>query len=246
MRDHSKPLPVLILALAACGVSEDESALDARVPSSSRPDAAVAVERPAELILNEVNANQSGLHDLVELRVVAGGTTRGWRLERSPREPVLLAELPDVVVESGELIVVHLEPPSTLAGYAGAVNVAGVAAGEIPYTNQVLVLRDPSGKWASAVPFVREDLVDPDRQPRDFPGDLQAIIDAGLWSPACAPAPCGHGSNLAEIAVRWSGLGSSPTGASVARIGAGTNLGARSDWQAVAREEPRQTFGAPN
>lgn len=221
----------LLLAVAACGaddelvVSPPRPRPDARL-AAAVVDAAAAPVGPAELVLNEVAANQDGLRDLVELRVVSGGTTAGWRLERSPRDPVVLATLPDGVVRAGELLVVHLDAERQ----------------EIPYTHQVLTLRAPSGALSSAVPFMRPELVDRDRQPRDFPANLQHIIDAKLWSPACAPAPCSYESNLAEVAVSWAGLGTTPDGASVARVAAGSGEGSRAEWRSPAPS----TWGAAN
>jgi hypothetical protein len=234
---------------------------DAPVPA---PDA--APPPPATVILNELSPDFPSQHDLVELLVRTSGTTKGIRLERDyPHAPSLLATLPDVVVAKGDVIVVHLSPAGTSAAaetlavdekktadnFDGAWDFLG-EANDLPYSNVVVAIRGADGTVQSAVPFFRSDLTDPDVQPRAFPADLQGIIDGGLWSETCAPAPCAYSSNLAAVTVGWAGVGSSPdpsvaAGTSVARKPNGLNMMKKSDWQQpLATSAPYNTYGAAN
>jgi hypothetical protein len=223
-------------------------------PDAGTPDAVVMLQ-PAELLINEVNPHVDGERDLVELLVVRGGRLAGITLVQSyPRSPQLLATLPDAVVEEGDLVVVHLFPGAEVTtetagpsqhdsadNFAGAWDVAGEDV-DLSYLNVVLALRDAEGAAMTAVPFFRPDIVDPDQQPRFFPADVQAIIDAGLWAAACAPSPCSYAGNLADVTVPWSGVSNQRGGTSVARDPGAPDTRTPADWQPVGAS----SFGDPN
>jgi hypothetical protein len=204
-----------------------------------------------------VSANL-GSRALIELLVTEGGTTRGWKLERDYRTgATIVALLPDVVVATGDLIVIHMTPGAgtvigestsksqfqTTENYDGAWDFLGTND-TIGTDNRILALRDPDGQIDSVVPFFRPDVANPPRT--FFPGDVQAAIGAGLWQEVCDPSPCTYSSNLDEVTVVWTGLGATPEGASVARKPGGVNDRKVSDWQGVPTTEPLNTLGAPN
>jgi hypothetical protein len=228
-------------------------AIDAPLPE---PDAEPPPP-PAGLLINEVNGNL-GSRALIELLVTQGGTTAGWKLERDYRTgATVVANLPDVVVATGDLIVIHMTPAGgtvlaettakdqhqTSENFDGAWDFFGTPD-VIGDDNRILVLRDPAGEVDSLVPFFRPDIADPART--FFPGDVQAAIDAGLWNETCVPAPCTYSSNLDDVTVTWTGLGDTREGASVSRKPGGVNEKKRSDWQDVPESAPLNTFGAPN
>jgi hypothetical protein len=238
---------------------------DAGEPDASPPDAGPA--GPATVILNELSPNLAQSHDLVELLVTVAGTTNGIQLERDPQAPVVLATLPDVMVAAGDLIVVHLAPAGTTAtaetmakdeaatadNYADAWDFLGTSD-DIPFSDVVLSIRGADGVVTSAVPFVNRALgPDPDMHPRTFPGDVDAVIAAGLWAETCDPTPCDYGGNLESICVDWEGAGttadpSSPSGASVSRVHDARDHHDIGDWQVPnpAGTPPYSSFGAPN
>jgi hypothetical protein len=161
---------------------------------------------------------------------------------------------------------VHMSPAGTTAAaettavdekvtadnFSGAWDFLGDEA-DIPYSNAVLALRDAKGTVTSAVPFVRSDVTDPDKMPRDFPADVQALIDAGLWAETCAPSPCSYTGNLGAITVDWAGAGTDrfpalASGASVARKADGKDDHKKSDWQPVntGPTGPYNSYGVKN
>lgn len=225
------------------------------------PDAAPAIDAAppvqAELIINEVNANL-GSRALIELFVTKGGTTAGWKLERDYRTgPTIVANLPDVVVATHDLIVIHMTPGGgtvkaetdsksefqTSENYDGAWDFFG-NNDTIGTDNRILVLRAPDGTVDSVVPFFRPDISNPMRA--FYPGDVQAAIDAALWNEVCDPAPCTYSSNLNEVTVSWTGMGDTPAGASVQRKAGAVDQHKASDWQAVPTTGTLNTFGLPN
>jgi len=236
------------------GVRGDALLSGAIGPLAQRKDVA-AVENyllslkppTANLVINEVNPNITGSRDLVELRVVSGGSVAGVKLEMDLISPVKLADLPPILVVTDDLIVVHMTPaadePSELGTkqeclastcFAAAWDVAGAAVG-IPFSNRILVLRKPGG-IIDAVPFAL-----PAGTTTTFPQNLQALQSAGLWSPAnCGGALCTYVSTptAIDVSVDWSG--SSATNSVQRKPGADTN--SKTDWQGGGS----QTFGAPN
>jgi hypothetical protein len=66
-------------------------------------------ETPAGVRINEVNANIASGCDLIELRVTSSGTLRNVRVqERTGGSSELQLDLPNVVVATNDIVVVHL------------------------------------------------------------------------------------------------------------------------------------------
>ncbi|MEZ4398522.1 MAG: Ig-like domain-containing protein [Kofleriaceae bacterium] len=63
-------------------------------------------QMPAQVRINEVNANIAGGCDLIELRVVAGGVMTGFVLQE--RDTATLLTFPSFTVATNDLIVVHM------------------------------------------------------------------------------------------------------------------------------------------
>ncbi len=68
---------------------------------------------PAVVRINEVNANITGGCDLIELRVVTGGTLNGFKLqERTGGSGELALTFPHVIAATNDFVVVHLSSGS--------------------------------------------------------------------------------------------------------------------------------------
>lgn len=203
----------------------------------------------AVLMLNELNPNVSGSADLVELRVVSGGSVEGMRLEQQVATATTLATLPTLVVAGSDIIVIHLNPGASIATettvksactdagcYANAWDVRGGTTG-LTYSNQVLSIVRSNGTRMDSVPFVRNT-----SSTGAFPADLQTIQGQGLWLPVnCGGSPCTYASAPTAIAVSalWDSVGSTPTSNSVRRSTT-TDTNTAADWSVGAH-----SFGAP-
>lgn len=76
---------------------------------------------PAVVRINEVNANIAGGCDLIELRVVSGGSMTGFKLqERTGGGGELALTFPTFVVQTNDFIVVHLNANSATCNPNGA------------------------------------------------------------------------------------------------------------------------------
>ena len=76
---------------------------------------------PAVVRINEVNANIGGGCDLIELRVVAGGSMTGFKIqERIGGTGELAFTFPTFVVQTNDFIVVHLNSASATCNPNGA------------------------------------------------------------------------------------------------------------------------------
>lgn len=210
----------------------------------------VGFQASAKLLINEANVNVTGAKDLVELLVIQGGPVGGMFLQEVRNNPTTLATFPDLTVATGDIIVVHLNPDASLvsetvsktqstaaAAYATAWDFAGGTAG-IGFGNRVLAVKDRNGTIVDAVPFVT-----PGQSPAgDFPGQLQALQAAGLWSPQdCSGALCTYESSPTafDVSVDWRTTNKIET--SVQRI-PGANTKHSSDWMT----QGPSTFGRPN
>lgn len=224
------------------------------------PDSAqfAAFVTPAKAIINEINANILGGHDLVELLVTQSGTTSGLTLHQVGSTDELLATLPAIEVSAGDLIVVHLVPtmsetciettsksqcPSALTStyYDAAWDVLGGTTG-LTYTCRVLEVRSASDALVDAVPFALPTTPSP---PASFPSIVQQLQAAGWWLPVdCSGSLCTYVStpSVFDISVDTTGLGTTASGNSVQRKSGGTNTHSRPDWNAAAAS----TFGAAN
>lgn len=74
---------------------------------------------PAVLKINEINANITGNCDLIELRVISGGSIGNFTL--TERDLSILT-LPDMIVATNDIIVVHINSPSATCNPGNAVN----------------------------------------------------------------------------------------------------------------------------
>lgn len=76
---------------------------------------------PAVVRINEVNANIATSCDLIELRVVTGGTLNGIKLqERVGGSGELAFTFPPVIVQTNDFVVVHLNASNTTCNPSGA------------------------------------------------------------------------------------------------------------------------------
>ncbi|SEM22369.1 Ig-like domain-containing protein [Stigmatella aurantiaca] len=235
------------------------------VPSPGNTATFKGYRTQAVLVLNEVNPNVStanGNRDLIELKVLSAGNTSGMTLVQEPANgstQSLLATLPDVSVQAGDLIVIHMSPDAArgdattsettaknentaTTNYPEAWDFVGNAT-HIVFSNQVLRIKSVAGATQDAVPFARSDLTGTSR-PSGFPPRLQAAQAEGLWLPAnCNGELCVYDTtpqNAVNVSVDWKNAGSAQTGVSIRRVGA-TDTHQASDWASGP-----QSFGLPN
>lgn len=201
----------------------------------------------AILKINELNPNIGSSLDLVELLVVQSGTTDQIKLQQdlTPTSPTLLATLPNVNVTAGDLIVIHLGAPTSTTEttsktqcvaascYGGAWDFNGGATG-ISFGSRVIVVRAPDGTVQDAVPFTTTGTA-----AAIFGPDVQALITAGLWGPACASGNC-TGTEAQAISAVWTATGTVATGNSC-RLTLGANTRTKADWTVTTN-----TFGLGN
>jgi hypothetical protein len=212
----------------------------------------------AKLIINEVAPNVADDMDLVELLVVEAGSTRGIQLWQDfTAATELLAVLPTLAVDAGQIIVVHLQNPDALtetesreectdpACYDAAWDVAGEpqANRSIGYSYRLLYLLDADEAILDAVPFTRRlppNLTGPDA----FPADLAHVIDTGDWKTPCAE-PCDYTNrqNLFDATVNWTDAGTSPTGSTIQRKTDSPDTDTIADWNATTTAS---SLGEPN
>jgi hypothetical protein len=191
------------------------------------------------------------------LKVVSGGTLDGITITQVANAVDLLATLPQVLVATGDLIVVHLNPvgaagaapasettaknqyPAAVYGanYDGAWDVRDVNALTlgVAYTLRVLEVRDPQQNVQDAVPFY----ITSTSEPPGFQTEIQALQAAGQWLPAdCAGAPCTFATtpSLLDISVAWDGAGTTPSGNSIGRKTGSPDTNQASDWNAAGAQ----------
>ena len=206
---------------------------------------------PLNLRLNEVAPNITSSADLVELRVMAGGSVGGMTLQQDMSPPTVLATLPAATVATGDLIVIHLNPPVDVTSettsktqcvsagcYPGAWDMAGGTTG-ITFSSRVLTIRAADSAITDGAAFARPDAT----QPVAFPTNLQALQAASHWLPAdCSGAPCTFVSvpTAIEVSANWTGASSSNGSTSIGRTSNG-DTDQNSDWAVGS-----STFGALN
>jgi hypothetical protein len=222
---------------------------------------------PAKLVINEVNPNISGSHDLIELRVVQAGGTGGIVIQQDFVSKTLLATLPAAIVAVDDIIVVHLNPAAGITSetmtktdcpmangcYDGAwdfVDATKATPGTtgITFSDRLLVVVAPDGSYQDAVAFTTSGA-----SPSGFPTELQALQAAGLWM----PADCGGGDgtlctytttpSAETISVQWKTGIDATTGTSVSRKnptppGTLVQTHSNADWYAPGAS----SFGAAN
>jgi hypothetical protein len=247
---------------------DSDTQINAQVPEAAtdgpitveRPGGATAttvdsftVTAPATVQINEVSPNLAGSADLVELKVLTGGSMNGIELRESPSSgTVTLATLPNVTVSAGDIVVVHLTPPggvttetsgktacSDTACYAGAWDVAGTA-NSIVYSNKVLTVSSANGTVEDGVAFVR---ASSGSTSAGFQSDLGFLQSIGAWLPVnCGGSACTDATTPTAIGISadWDGVGTLVTGNTTQRSGnADTNQAA--DWTVGA-----ESLGAGN
>jgi hypothetical protein len=222
-----------------------DTGADVVVPPDAGQDAGAGV---AILKLNEVNPNITGSVDLIELRAATAGSTNGITVEQDITSKLVLATLPAITVQAGDLIVVHLTPPvgvvnetssktscANAACYSGAWDVVGTTNG-ITYSGRVLVVRSPNSVILDGAAFYRAGSA----SPAGFPAELQALQAANQWLPANCGGPCNTVPLAEGISADWNGVGTVATGASVARK-ANADTDKAADWLVGT-----SSFGASN
>jgi hypothetical protein len=213
----------------------------------------------AQLVINEINPNISGQHDLVELLALTGGSVNGIKLLQKGSVVDTLVTLPDLTVAMGDLIVVHITPAGTTgiapaselvskneytnamysANFDGAWDILGGATG-VTFGARVLELDTPAGTFMDGAPFVVSNAA----PAAAFAGQLQALQAAGHWLPAdCGGALCTTVSvpSALDVSVDYFGAQTTAAGKSVQRK-PGMNTHQKSDWNTAAAN----SFGAVN
>jgi hypothetical protein len=230
---------LMVLGASANG-SQVTLATTPQIPSASYtvtvaadladPGAATAVftgfEVPMRLVLNEVNPALPQGADIVELLATQSGGVGGFTVEEGVLNPVLLATLPSLHLNAGDLMVVHLTPPPEVitettspaeclsaACFVTAWDVAGAPSG-LGVSDRVLVVRRPDRTIVNAVPFSGG-------SPSSASlADKAAIEQMGLWS--------GSPANWQDVSSRLS----------VQRRG---DTDSSADWSIAVT-----TYGGPN
>lgn len=195
----------------------------------------------AVLRISEINPNISSSRDLIELVVLQAGTTSGLKLTQD--RTTLLATLPDVEVQVGDVIVVHLTPIDTngdapasesssksqyptatyAANYDNAWDFLGAAA-NITFSSRVIRVETSAGVTQDGVAGTTGT-----SPPASFAAALQAIQSEGHWLPVdCGGVACTSTTGMA-IAATWSGTSSTRTGNSMRRV-SGTDTNMKDDW----------------
>ena len=229
---------------------------------------------PAKLIINEFNANITNGLDLVELKVVSGGSVAGFKLYQdfTAAKRVALTDLPpNLVVATGEFIVVHLnvpavQPTNPIITEFNIGNASGTPKADCTSASCVGTAWDVAATTSSSLPMTRrlisivgadnvvQDAVAYSKQTGGSAGngvELQGAIDASLWVGPCGlgtPVSCGDAATVSaapfdSIAynVNAPALGTTIAGASAQRKNATQPSSAATDWQTKAA-----TWGADN
>ncbi|WP_375767984.1 chitobiase/beta-hexosaminidase C-terminal domain-containing protein [Archangium gephyra] len=199
---------------------------------------------PAQLMLTEIAPGILNGKDLVELLVVKGGSVDKFTLMQGAS--TILATFPNVVVATGDIIVVHLRPatapadaPSSettsksefanssySANYDSAWDFLGTTA-EIGYSQRVLRVRDATNATQDGASFYRGG----GTPPSDFETQLKSLQDEGQWLPVnCGGAPCSTTSTptAGQVSVDWAGLPTTKDNTVRRVVAADNNLA--SDW----------------
>jgi hypothetical protein len=252
----------------AWNFKDTDGGMDGAVPDGSDQDGSVADGGSGDggtvtdggvkavLLINEINPNLTG-GDLVELKVVSGGTLNGIVLYELFAAQQALITFPDLAVQAGEVVVVHvgmLTPPANETNatgkggctetfcYPDAWDLFGRTSG-VSFSNRVIWIKNADATVEDAVPFLKSNLTG--AYPSAFPADLALIQAAGYWLPAdCSGIPCTC-TNVSDctattVAVDWKDCGNTAAGLSVQRkTTADTNT--KHDWYTGTG-----TFGLPN
>ncbi|NMO15010.1 chitobiase/beta-hexosaminidase C-terminal domain-containing protein [Pyxidicoccus fallax] len=187
--------------------------------------------RPARLRLSEIAPAVSSGRDLVELSVVEGGSVLGATLVDGNNPNAPLATLPDVTVQTGDTIVVHLNPDRFSSGvdapqsetqsrteypqamyssnYDTAWDFQGEASG-ISEGNRTLRIRDTFGVTQDAIAAI---VIQSGTPFAGYPAQLQALQAEGQWwPPNCGGVPCTYTSfpSALDVSINWTLAFSTP------------------------------------
>jgi hypothetical protein len=186
---------------------------------------------------------------------VQGGSTGNFTLTH---DTDTLATLPSVVVATGDVIVVHLNPAtvngdapvsemisktefpafSYASNYDTAWDFHGGTLG-MAYSHRVLRVKDLLGNIQDGVAFVNSSVATP---PSGYPAELQSLQAQGHWQPThCGGAPCTYTSSptAVDVSANWLGV-SSDRSITVRRL-AGMDTDWAGDWSVGA-----SSLGLPN
>lgn len=211
---------------------------------------------PATLRINELNANIAGGCDLIELRVITGGSIGGFTVSQRITN---LATLPNIQVAKNDLIVIHensgsatCNPGTSMtettginqylqATYAANYDTAWdvwTTDGGITATNNVIQVKDSTGAIQDAV-FLTD--VSTTTIAADSLTAAGVVGTANQWSPAQATYT--SADFLAAAVTDLNATANNATGTSIQRIN-DTDTNAKADWTTGAGVT--QTFGALN
>ncbi len=201
----------------------------------------------AVLAISEINPRGPGGMDLIELYALQGGSVNGITVKTEDNTTAVLATLPDAIVATGDLIVIHITPDANSAtetqakdekpvaqfsaNYDTAWDVRGASSGMSDSAYRVVVVRDEEGALMDAGAFGK-----PTATPSaPFVAKLAEIQAAGEWLPAdCGGAPCSTASTpaIVDITVNWSAADNTVAGNSLQRkhTTIGTPASQLSDW----------------
>jgi hypothetical protein len=205
---------------------------------------------PATLRITEVQPTMASNGDLVELVALTAGTVDGFLLQQDINSAVTLATLPNTSVAAGDIIVVHIAPPTgyvsettgkaqfpastTAINYDTAWDFGGGTTG-ITYSGRLIIIKDSAGAIQDAVPFVRAGETATAPPPAAFIGNLQALQTASQWLPVdCAGNPCTltTSPSAVEVSADWTGLptANSTTTSNTAQRITGSDTNMKADW----------------
>ena len=214
---------------------------------------------PAFLVVNEVNANITGGCDLVELRVITGGSLDGIVLRECKSK---IVTFDPVEVATDDLVVVHFDSGDASCNPSGATAevVSMTEFDALTYavtydtawdvfvpdtgltaTTNVLTVYGPGGDIQDAVFLTEAD--DGDFTAGATEDQAEIVAAAGEWTDPDGTVPEGGYADAAFHASAMVGLkdtGTDSTGSSIQRT-AGDDTNTKNDWSVAA-----QTWGAPN
>jgi hypothetical protein len=175
---------------------------------------------PATLVLSEVNPDISGKHDLVELRVVNGGSVAAFNLYQGinptpASNRVLLDSLPDIVVATNDIIVVHLNPDAsvvtetningasacpvnTTTNCSAAWDVAAPSGSDIAFSARFVTLTDANGAVQDAMAFTNKPAAT--SYPVNWTSEMKYATANSFWGGTC-PNSCAANTDADTLAL---------------------------------------------
>jgi hypothetical protein len=224
---------------------------DAGVAIDSAADSAEfsGYATPAVLRVTEFNPNISASNggDLIELTVVAGGSLSGMKvIDPAYATAKTYGVLPDMVLQTGDVIVLHAGLGSTACteanqgnSFCAAASNTGYVDGAYDFTGttaiswsggQVIEVVDSAGDIIDGVPFSKNGI----SPGGNFLVAYTALVDGGFWMP-----PAATDADAQAQAVQSLGVGSNAAGNSVSR--SSTSLpDSQSDWGTVTSNSQAQ------